>query len=61
MNDAHAQELQGDEPARAASRSSVNGRGVVHAFVELAELRRIMGRLAAIEVLRLMLDPAAGA
>jgi hypothetical protein len=30
-------------------------RGAVHSFVELAELRQIMGRLTAIEMLRLLL------
>ncbi len=29
--------------------------GAVHSFVELAELRQIMGRLTAIEMLRLLL------
>jgi hypothetical protein len=30
-------------------------RGAVHSFVEVAELRQIMGRLTAIEMLRLLL------
>lgn len=30
-------------------------RGVVHSFVEMAELRQIMGRLTAIEMLRRLL------
>jgi hypothetical protein len=30
-------------------------RGAVHSFVDIAELRRIMGRLTAIEMLRLLL------
>jgi hypothetical protein len=32
-----------------------DGRGSVHSFVELAELRLIMGRLTAIEMLRMLL------
>ena len=39
-------------------------RGAVHSFVEVAELRQIMGRLTAIEMLRLLLGadaPPAGA
>jgi hypothetical protein len=31
---------------------------VVQAFIEMGELRRVMGRLAAIEMLRLILDAA---
>jgi hypothetical protein len=30
-------------------------RGAVHSFVEVAELRQIMGRLTAIEMLRMLL------
>jgi hypothetical protein len=30
-------------------------RGAVHSFVELSELRQIMGRLTAIEMLRMLL------
>ena len=40
------------------------GRGAVHSFVEVAELRQIMGRLTAIEMLRLLLGadaPPSGA
>jgi hypothetical protein len=46
---------------RADSRSGVgrssarDARGEVHSFVEIGELRRIMGRLTAIEMLRLLL------
>jgi hypothetical protein len=39
-------------------------RGAVHSFVEVAELRQIMGRLTAIEMLRLLLGadaPPSGA
>jgi hypothetical protein len=39
-------------------------RGAVHSFVEVAELRQIMGRLTAIEMLRVLLGadaPPAGA
>jgi hypothetical protein len=39
-------------------------RGAVHSFVEVAELRQIIGRLTAIEMLRLLLAadaPAYGA
>jgi hypothetical protein len=39
-------------------------RGAVHSFVEAAELRQIMGRLTAIEMLRLLLGadaPPSGA
>ena len=57
MNDARVMETGLDDPARSAA----GGQGVVHAFVELGELRRIMGRLAAIEILRLMLDADAPA
>ncbi len=57
MNDARGTETGSDESGRPASRASAVGQaGVVHAFVDLGELRRIMGRLAAIEVLRLMLE-----
>jgi hypothetical protein len=52
--------------ARAAERLSASGggaremaRGAVHSFVDIAELRRIMGRLTAIEMLRLLLVPDA--
>jgi hypothetical protein len=31
-------------------------RGAVHSFVDVAELRQIMGRLTAIEMLRLLLS-----
>jgi hypothetical protein len=34
-------------------------RGAVHSFVEVAELRQIMGRLTAIEMLRLLLGAEA--
>jgi hypothetical protein len=34
-------------------------RGEVHSFVDIAELRRIMGRLMAIEMLRMLLVPDA--
>jgi hypothetical protein len=52
--------------ARAAERSVALGggaremaRGEVHSFVDIAELRRIMGRLTAIEMLRMLLVPDA--
>jgi hypothetical protein len=51
--------------ARAAERFLSNGgdargaRGAVHSFVDIAELRRIMGRLTAIEMLRMLLVPDA--
>lgn len=61
MNDARATELGLDDSARAGTRSPAGGQGVVHAFVEMGELRRIMGRLAAIELLRLVLDANAAA
>jgi len=57
MNEARVMESGFDE----SGRSTASGPGVVHAFVELGELRRIMGRLAAIEILRLMLDADAPA
>lgn len=60
MNDARATDLGLDDSVRPASRSP-GAQGVVHAFVEIGELRRIMGRLAAIEILRLVLDVEAGA
>jgi hypothetical protein len=48
--------------SRADQRSGGRGRserdaarGAVHSFVEVAELRQIMGRLTAIEMLRLLL------
>jgi hypothetical protein len=51
---------------RAAERSLVSGggareeaRGAVHTFVDIVELRRIMGRLTAIEMLRMLLVPDA--
>jgi hypothetical protein len=34
-------------------------RGEVHTFVDIAELRRIMGRLTAIEMLRMLIVPDA--
>jgi hypothetical protein len=55
MNDSRMTDMGFDESSRSATRSPA-GQGVVHAFVELGELRRIMGRLAAIEILRMMLD-----
>jgi hypothetical protein len=52
--------------ARAAERSLMSdggapeeARGAVWSFVDIAELRRIMGRLTAIEMLRLLLAPGA--
>jgi hypothetical protein len=48
--------VRGDERPGARRRSERDaGRGAVHSFVEIAELRRIMGRLTAIEMLRLLL------
>jgi hypothetical protein len=47
---------------RISERDSV--RGAVHSFVEVAELRQIIGRLTAIEMLRVLLGadaPPAGA
>jgi hypothetical protein len=60
MNDA-AMESGSDDLGRSTSRAAAGAQGVVHAFVEMSELRRIMGRLAAIEILRLMLDADAPA
>jgi len=60
MNDA-AMETGSDDLRRPASRAAAGAQGVVHAFVEMSELRRIMGRLAAIEILRMMLDADAPA
>jgi hypothetical protein len=42
-----------------SDRSFTDGpkRGIVHTFVEMAELRQLMARLTAIELLRLMLTP----
>jgi hypothetical protein len=52
--------------ARADQRSELMGsgareveRGAVQSFVDMAELRRIMGRLTAIEMLRMLLAPDA--
>lgn len=52
--------------ARADQRSVAVGcgadeaaRGAVHSFVDIVELRRIMGRLTAIEMLRMLLVPDA--
>lgn len=56
MKDARATEMGLDEGGRSGRASASGQTGVVHAFVEMGELRRIMGRLAAIELLRLMLD-----
>ena len=36
---------------------AVPARGIVHTFVEIAELRQLMARLTAVELLRLMLAP----
>ncbi|HXU64603.1 MAG TPA: hypothetical protein VN962_23045 [Polyangia bacterium] len=54
-------ETGSDDLGRPASRAAAGAQGVVHAFVEMSELRRIMGRLAAIEILRMMLDADAPA
>jgi len=57
MNDARAMGPGENETAGARGRTSAAGPGgVIHAFVEMSELRRIMGCLAAIEVLRLILE-----
>jgi hypothetical protein len=64
MKDGRALDGVRNEPASSQARTSVSGKGgVVHAFVEMSELRRMMGCLAAIEVLRLLLetDPALNA
>jgi hypothetical protein len=64
MNDARTMDGGGHEVGASRGRTSVSGQGgVVHAFVEMTELRRMMGCLAAIEVLRLLLesDPALNA
>jgi hypothetical protein len=61
MNDAGATETGLEESGRAGRASGGGQTGVVHTFVELGELRRIMGRLAAIELLRMMLDTTAAA
>lgn len=47
--------VRGDEPSGARRKSERDARGAVHSFVEITELRRIMGRLTAIEMLRLLL------
>jgi hypothetical protein len=48
--------VRGDERSGARRRSERDAaRGAVHSFVDIAELRRIMGRLTAIEMLRLLL------
>lgn len=47
---------RGEERSGARRRAEPDsGRGAVHSFVEVSELRRIMGRLTAIEMLRLIL------
>jgi hypothetical protein len=47
---------RGDERTGARRRPDCDAaRGAVHSFVEISELRRIMGRLTAIEMLRLLL------
>jgi hypothetical protein len=58
--------MQTGGEARADQRSVATGggareaaRGAVHSFVDIAELRRIMGRLTAIEMLRMLLAPDA--
>ena len=64
MNDGRAMDGSTKETAGVRARASASGQsGVVHAFVEMSELRRMMGCLAAIEVLRLLLesDPALNA
>jgi hypothetical protein len=57
---------QTGEGARAAERSVAvasggreSARGEVHTFVDIAELRQIMGRLTAIEMLQMLLAPDA--
>ena len=42
-------------PREQSARERDDARGSVHSFVEVSELRRIMGRLTAIEMLRLLL------
>lgn len=50
------EEVRGAERAGARRKSERDaGRGAVHSFVDIVELRRIMGRLTAIEMLRLLL------
>lgn len=56
MKDARGTETGFDESRPTSRAPAASQRGVVHAFVDIGELRRIMGRLAAIEVLRLILD-----
>jgi len=46
-----------NETAGTRGRTSASAQGgVVHAFVEMSELRRMMGCLAAIEMLRFILE-----
>ena len=60
MNDGQVTEMGTNESAANRARTSASGQGgVVHAFVEMSELRRMMGCLAAIEVLRLILETGA--
>lgn len=56
MNNTPATDMGINESGRALGGACASGPGVVHTFVDLAELRRIMGSLAAIELLRLVLD-----
>jgi hypothetical protein len=57
MNDGRVTDARTNEGAGSAARAAASGQGgVVHAFVEMSELRRMMGCLAAIEMLRLLLD-----
>jgi hypothetical protein len=52
--------VRADHRSGAGRRSETDAaRGAVHSFVEIGELRRIMGRLTAIEMLRLLLSAEA--
>ncbi len=57
MNDQRVTDTGVNESAGYRAPTSASGQGgVVHAFVEMTELRRMMGCLAAIEMLRLILE-----
>jgi len=57
MNDRVVSDVGMNETAGTRGRTSASAQGgVVHAFVEMSELRRMMGCLAAIEMLRFILE-----
>ncbi len=56
MDRRRTEEARADERSGARRGAEREGaRGAVHSFVEMGELRRIMGRLTAIEMLRVLL------